>query len=109
MCSISVRDYGIVASCLTIAIWTTVLLLPPLKRAYVNQPSGTCRISVLLLQRVAKLVGTVVSLGVVQQQYMDLTMIGYLLIVGQYMFSGWQAATTLVSCGPAQGGGGALA
>jgi hypothetical protein len=89
-------DYG-VALCATAALlWMIVLLVPVGVQAYVSKP--WFRACVLLSQRAVKLVGCLLSVGAVPEQFADQALCGYYgLTTGQYIYMSWQSAVTVVS------------
>lgn len=88
-------DWGIGISLAGMAAWGIIMTSPRFASAYEKHP--LLRLCCLLAQRATKLVGCLLSLGVVQAQHLDLALLGYFLTVGQYMFIGWQAGMTVVS------------
>lgn len=97
--SATLRDDGIFTSCVAIMPLLLLLLTPTTQQYYLQHPTGAVRVALLLMLRFAKLSGAVASIGLVSEQHLSLVLLGYFLTVGQYMYSGWQAAMTLVrSC-----------
>jgi len=89
-------DYGVALCASALLLWVLVLLVPAGFQAYVSKP--WFRECVLLTQRAAKLVGCMLSLGAVPDQYADQAMCGYFgLTAGQYMYMSWQSSVTVVS------------
>lgn len=88
-------DYGIGVSLVEMLVWVLVLFTPALCREYLRHPWLRC--TLLLLHRYTKLLGCWLSLGVVAEEHVGLALMGYFMTLGQYAFSGWQNAMTMVS------------
>lgn len=87
-------DYGIGLSLIVMAAWILTIFTPSLCRAYIKHRWLRC--SLLLLHRYTKLIGCWMSLGVLLEEHLATSLMGYFLTIGQFAFSGWQNAMTLV-------------
>eukprot|EP00775_Hariotina_reticulata_P012837 gene12837-12965_t len=89
-------DYGAALCASAALLWVVVLLDPSGFQAYVRKP--WFRDCVLLTQRAVKLVGCLLSVGTVPEQYADQALCGYYgMTAGQYIYMSWQSSVTVVS------------